>query len=422
MSADIAIKVEHLSKHYHIYDRPQDRLKEALVPRLQRLLGRTPTTYAREFRALDDVSFEVLKGETVGIIGRNGSGKSTLLQMICGTLTPASGRVEIRGRVAALLELGSGFNLEFTGRDNVYLNGAVLGLTTEEIDARFDAIAEFAEIGEFIDQPVKTYSSGMVVRLAFAVSVSVEPDVLVVDEALAVGDMAFQQKCLQRLTDLREMGTTILLVTHDIMLTRNYCGRVVYLNAGRLRAIGDAETVGEAYLKDLFATRASGPGAAASVEWKQTEGKLRFGSQGGAIGGCDIVGDRSAGPVFEPGETLTVRVEAEIGPDIRTPEIIVQLRDARGYVLYGLPTTPDDLRVERRDDRLAVTASLEFVNDLGPGEYALSLGLVDRHGESLSTLLDKIVAAASFSVVPRSQPRFHGSVDLHGRWRPPHSA
>ncbi|HNE06270.1 MAG TPA: ABC transporter ATP-binding protein, partial [Anaerolineales bacterium] len=184
MSSDqYSIKVENLSKCYHVYNQPQDRLKQSVIPRLQKLIGRTPSLYYHDFWALRDITFDVKKGETIGIIGRNGSGKSTLLQLICGTLTPTSGMVMTQGRIAALLELGSGFNLEFSGRENVYINGAILGLTKEEVDSRFDDIAAFADIGEFIEQPVKTYSSGMVVRLAFAVQAMVDPDILIVDEA-----------------------------------------------------------------------------------------------------------------------------------------------------------------------------------------------------------------------------------------------
>ena len=193
-TSDVAIKVESLSKCYHIYDTPRDRLKQFVLPRLQRLARQPSKQYFREFWALKDVSFEIKKGETVGIIGRNGSGKSTLLQMICGTLNPTSGSIQTNGRIAALLELGSGFNPDFTGRENVYMNAAVLGLSQGEVDERYEAITEFAGIGEFIDQPVKTYSSGMTVRLAFAISVCVEPDILIVDEALSVGDAAFQFK------------------------------------------------------------------------------------------------------------------------------------------------------------------------------------------------------------------------------------
>ena len=418
MSGEIAIRVERLSKYYHMYDRPQDRLKQSIVPRFQRLFGRTPTEYARLFWALRDVSFDVARGESIGIIGRNGSGKSTLLQMICGTLTPASGTVQVDGRVAALLELGSGFNPEFTGRENVYLNGSVLGLSTAEIDQRYEAIARFAGIGDFINQPVKTYSSGMVVRLAFAVSVSVQPDVLVVDEALAVGDMAFQQQCLQRLNDLRDAGTTIVLVTHDIMLTRNYCQRVVYLEKGQVKAIGDAESVGEMYLKDMLAGTAQ-PGAAPAIEWKQDAGRLRFGSSQGAITGVTLTAPGNTGPIFRTGETLTIAVEARVAADVRNPELIVQIRDARGYVLYGVPTAPSDLTVTPDADGALVSATLDVPAHLGAGEYSISLGLVDRQGESVQTVLDKIVAALPLTIAPVAGHRAHGPVDLGATWRPP---
>ena len=187
-SEDLAISVKNLSKCYQIYAQPRDRLKQFVLPQLQRFTGQAPKSYFSEFWALRDVSFDIKKGEVVGIIGRNGSGKSTLLQIICGTLHPTSGDIQTHGRIAALLELGSGFNPEFTGRENVYMNAAVLGLTSQEVDARFDAIAAFAEIGAFMEQPVKVYSSGMMVRLAFAVAINVEPEILIVDEALSVGD------------------------------------------------------------------------------------------------------------------------------------------------------------------------------------------------------------------------------------------
>lgn len=240
---DIAIRVQNLSKCYQIYDRPQDRLKQSL--------WRGRKQFYREFWALKDVSFEIRKGETVGIIGRNGSGKSTLLQMICGTLTPTSGSIQTNGRIAALLELGSGFNPEFTGRENVYMNGAILGLSKEEIDARFDDIAAFADIGDFIEQPVKTYSSGMFVRLAFAVNIVVQPDIMIVDEALAVGDMNFQAKCMTALTRIQENGATVLFVSHDIGAVKSLCERGIYLESGMVKTIGKAPDVAELYIRTM---------------------------------------------------------------------------------------------------------------------------------------------------------------------------
>ncbi len=222
--SDIAIRVKNIAKTYQIYDRPQDRLKQSLW------CGRKQ--FYREFSALHDISFEVKKGESVGIIGRNGSGKSTLLQIICGTLAPSSGTVEVNGRVGALLELGSGFNPEFSGRENVYMNASILGLSKKEIDDKYDEIVTFSEIADFIEQPVKTYSSGMMVRLAFAVQISVQPDILIVDEALSVGDFFFQQKCFAKIKELQATGTTLLFVSHDTGVVRDLCQNGLYLKNG----------------------------------------------------------------------------------------------------------------------------------------------------------------------------------------------
>lgn len=252
MSSDeIAIAVENLGKCYQIYGRPQDRLKQTIVPRIRRLFGRPTFNYYQEFWSLTDVSFSVHKGETVGIIGRNGSGKSTLLQIICGTLTPTIGNVSTGGRIAALLELGAGFNPEFTGRENVYLNGSLLGLSRVDIDDRFEAIAAFAGIGAFIDQPVKTYSSGMYLRLAFAVIAHVDAEVLVIDEALAVGDIFFTQKCMRFLRDFMQRGT-VLFVSHDTGAVQSLCDRAVWLDQGRIRYIGSAKTASALYLEALY--------------------------------------------------------------------------------------------------------------------------------------------------------------------------
>lgn len=253
-SNDIAIRVTNLSKRYEIYDAPRDRLKQFVLPRLRRIVGGEGKHYFREFWALRDVSFEIKKGETVGIIGRNGSGKSTLLQMICGTLSPSSGSVETSGRIAALLELGSGFNPEFTGRENVFMNATVLGLSREQIEARFDSIANFAEIGQFIDQPVKNYSSGMYVRLAFSVIAHVDADILVIDEALSVGDIFFQQKCMRFIRKFQEEGGTILFVSHDTATVLNICQRAVMLspNGQKSAVTGSAESVCKLYLSDHY--------------------------------------------------------------------------------------------------------------------------------------------------------------------------
>ncbi|GAB1594604.1 ABC transporter ATP-binding protein [Lysobacter claricitrinus] len=251
MCSDTVISVERVRKSYLLFPKPHDRLKQFILPRVRKLLGLSARRYYHPFEALQGVSFEVKRGETVGIIGRNGSGKSTLLQILCGTLSPTSGTVRTRGRIAALLELGSGFNPEFSGRENVYLNAAILGLAAREIDAVFDDIVRFADIGDFLDQPIKTYSSGMVVRLAFATAIHVDPDILVVDEALAVGDVAFQQKCLDRIRALQKRGVSILLVTHSTNALIEYCDRGLFLKRGRLVLDGPCRDVVKAYADDL---------------------------------------------------------------------------------------------------------------------------------------------------------------------------
>ena len=226
MQDNIAISVKNLTKVYHLYDKPVDRLKESLNP--------FKKTYHHDFYAMNDVSFEIKKGETIGIIGKNGAGKSTLLKMITGVLTPTSGSVEVNGKIASLLELGAGFNPEMTGMENVYLNGTIMGFTKEEMDTKVDAILSFADIGEFIDQPVKMYSSGMFARLAFSVAIAVEPDILIVDEALSVGDMAFQYKCFMKMKEIKKAGTTIVLVTHSMSQILDNCDRAILINQGLL--------------------------------------------------------------------------------------------------------------------------------------------------------------------------------------------
>ena len=252
MASEIAIKVENLSKCYQIYGQPHDRLKQSIYPRLQRLVGKQPKQYHREFWALKDISFEIKKGETVGIIGRNGSGKSTLLQMICGTVSPTAGIVQSRGRVAALLELGAGFNSEFTGRENVLLNAAILGFSREDMEERMVQVLDFSELGEFLDQPVKTYSTGMYARLAFSIAIHVDPEILIVDEALSVGDTRFVAKCMRRINDIKNQGTSILFVSHDVGSVRTLCERAVWLDKGRLVEQGHVFPVTGRYMEFMF--------------------------------------------------------------------------------------------------------------------------------------------------------------------------
>ena len=245
--SDNVIEIEHLTKTYRLYNSNRDRLKEAMS-----ISGKR---YSRDFNALQDVSFEVKRGETIGIIGRNGAGKSTLLKILTGVLTPTKGKAIVKGKVAALLELGAGFNPEMTGRENIYFNGTIMGFSEKEMDAKADDIIKFADIGDFIDQPVRMYSSGMFARLAFAVNANVNPDILIVDEALAVGDVFFQNKCFRKFADLRKRGTTIVFVSHDMGSVKQLCSRVVWLTNGKVKMIGDREKICELYFNEEIKER-----------------------------------------------------------------------------------------------------------------------------------------------------------------------
>jgi lipopolysaccharide transport system ATP-binding protein len=354
MSSEVAIKVEHLSKCYHIYDKPRDRLLQ--------MLARGRKQYFREFWALKDVSFEVRKGETIGIIGRNGSGKSTLLQMICGTLNSTSGTVQSNGRIAALLELGSGFNPEFTGRENVYVNGAILGLTREEINARFDEIVAFADIGEFIEQPVKTYSSGMVMRLAFGVIAHVNAEILVVDEALSVGDAVFTQKCMRFLRNFMKTGT-VLFVSHDNGAVINFCQKAIWLNKGEICQTGSVKDVVEAYtqftLQEIYGSKVhltaversenkkSDVQASPDVNERVDKStKITFleqldDSSGWQSGKAEIASVRLLDkegcdlPMLHGGESVCVEIIATVNETIYSPIIGWYVKDRFGQSLFG---------------------------------------------------------------------------------------
>lgn len=398
-SSEIAIKVDHLSKMYQMYNQPQDRLKQFVFPRVQRLTGKPPKAYFREFWALHDVSFEVKKGETVGIIGRNGSGKSTLLQLICGTLTPTGGSVQTHGRVAALLELGSGFNPEFTGRENVYLNGAVLGLTNEEVNARFADIAAFADIGDFIDQPVKTYSSGMLVRLAFAVIAHVDADILVIDEALAVGDTVFSQKCFRFLRHFMKNGT-ILFVSHDVNSVNNLCRLAVWLDHGSMRMFSDANDVTKAYtqycnqqiygdsvkLNSLKDDKAINPRPEKKID---PETRISFyddiaNSDGWKTGAADILGVSITESDGQPvttllgGEKVVLKIQAIVHQPLASPIIGFLVKDRLGQSLFGENTyiyiqPPCAVNVGER-----LEAEFIFSLPLLPnGEYSMSVSIAD---------------------------------------------
>jgi lipopolysaccharide transport system ATP-binding protein len=415
---EVAICVNNISKCYQIYDYPQDRLKQSVVPRLQRLLGRSPKQYFRRFWALKDASFEVRRGETVGIIGRNGSGKSTLLQMICGTLAPTQGTVSVNGRIAALLELGAGFNPEFTGRENVYMNGVVLGLSKGEIDNRFHDIVAFADIGEFIEQPVKMYSSGMFLRLAFAVIAHVDADVLIIDEALAVGDVFFTQKCMRYLREFTKRGT-LLFVSHDTNSVMNLCDRAILLDKGELLAMGTAKDVCKKYLDEFYAARQSleaksepsvdvelaVEGLSPDEEIDQRQSLINsctlrndiqvfkfepegdsFGKRGASIANVYLTDDRETGYYtwVKGGEKVKLVVLAEVSESIERAIIGFIVKDRLGQALFGdntyLTTLDAPVRAERGQ---VVKAVFGFrMPIMPPGDYTISVAIADGTQES----------------------------------------
>lgn len=434
MSSDIAIKVDHLSKCYQIYDTPRDRLKQFVLPQLQRLIGSPVKQYFREFWALENVSFEIKEGETFGIIGRNGSGKSTVLQIICGTLNPTRGCVETNGRIAALLELGSGFNPEFTGRENVYLNASLLGLTKSDIDERFDCIADFADIGDFIDQPVKTYSSGMMVRLAFAVQTQVEPNILVVDEALAVGDAKFQARCFERLKQLKESGTSVLLVTHSTEQIVTHCSRAMLLDQGRVIEIGEPNYVVNRYLDLLF-----GKAITKSVSQKGVEKpsllireqslclefkadvfatrpgynplEYRWGDGSARIIDFYFSSEEKAYPsAIDTGERLTLEVVVRFNEVIRRPIFGLTIKTKEGVTVYGTNTEKLDVKGFKSagSPNEIVVLKVDFVCRLAPGDYFISLGVATSHGEAI-TPHDRRYDSIHFQVRPTTS--FFGLVN-----------
>ena len=393
---DVAIHVSGVSKCYHLYDKPQDRLRQSIYPRFQRLFRRESKSYARQFWALKDISFEVKKGETVGIIGRNGSGKSTLLQLICGTLAPTSGTIKTNGRLAALLELGAGFNSEFTGRENVYMNGALLGLSKQEIDDRFDDIIAFADIGEFIDQPVKTYSSGMYVRLAFAIAINVEPQILVVDEALAVGDARFQAKCMNRIKVIQDRGTSIMFVSHDVGAVRTLCGRAIWLEEGQVRMAGDVFPVTGHYMEYLFDDRSRTSEVGGTIEAfncasvSSNDGLdhkpiSHWGSHIGCIRQAGIYGvDNNRKDAVRWNEEIEVRIVFMPPPNIdrTTLSAAFSIKDLNGTDLIVFTTY--DCK-ENQFDLQATTfrLSCRFRNPLVTGTYLLVAAIEDRSSAAI---------------------------------------
>ena len=383
----VALRVENVSKQYRTYARPSDRLKESITRgRLRR---------HQEFWALRDVSFELEKGSTVGVVGPNGCGKSTLLQIIAGTLEPTHGNVWHEGRVAALLELGAGFDPEFTGVENVYLNASLLGLSRRETDRLFPSIERFAEIGQFLYQPVKTYSSGMFVRLAFAIAASVEPEILLVDEALAVGDAVFQHRCLRRMQELQERGTTVLFVSHDLAAVRALCARAILLSAGRIIKDGKPADVLNRYQKIIMAreqayeesTTASGETMAVDESLPSLCYTYRHGNGSAEIIAAELTdGARHGVEIVETGESVLMRLVVRSHRNIDQPVIGFLIRNRHGISAYGTNTKEQqiDLGAVRRDEVLEVVFS--FNCWLGIDDYSISCAVHSHDGEAYDWL------------------------------------
>lgn len=397
MSFENVIEVRNLSKCFNMYESPSDRLKQMLFRK---------NKYYKEFWALNNVSFNIRRGETVGIVGKNGSGKSTLLQIICGTLNQTSGEVITRGRIAALLELGSGFNPEFTGRENVYMNAVLLGLKRSEIDNKFNSIVEFADIGEFIDQPVKTYSSGMMVRLAFAVQAQIEPDILIVDEALAVGDAKFQARCFERLNQLKENGTSILLVTHSTEQIVCHCSRAILIDAGNVINIDDPRVITNQYLDLLFGRTAkrSNPVSQESIlteNYKESvhetelsysldtyilrpsynELSYRWGDARAVILDFILATEAEDYPSSViSGSAVVIKTSVRFNENITRPILGCTIKTKDGITVYG--TNTEILEIFDHEyichaDSVAIF-EIKFLANLAPGDYFISLGIASH--------------------------------------------
>lgn len=442
MSSEIAIHVEGLYKSFPVYEKPHHRLMQMLQP------GRRDKWY-KEFQALQNVDFTVRCGETVGIVGRNGSGKSTLLQIICGTLTPNQGTVQIKGRVAALLELGAGFNPDFTGRENVYMNGAVLGLDRSEIDERFDDIVEFADIGEFIEQPVKTYSSGMYIRLAFAVAINVTPDILVIDEALSVGDEAFQRKCFARINAIRDAGATVLFVSHSAGSVIELCDRAVLMDRGELLVEGTPKFVVSSYHKLLYAPAEKEALIRESIrDTSGADADVVFNADHATADSPDSGGERSGDAAYLDEGMLpqsTIRYEPR-GARIEQPHIetmqgrrvnVLQpggeyvytyrvsfqraaaavrfgmmIKTVTGLELGGATTAPHGASEMTVLPDQTFVVRFRFRAMLAPGVYFLNAG-VTAHDVDGETYLDRLIDVEMLRVMPDQQRLATGAVDFH---------
>ena len=389
--SDIAIKVDHVSKLYKLYDKPSDRFKEAL--------GLTKEKKYKEHFALSDVYFEVKKGETVGIIGTNGAGKSTILKIITGVLNPTSGKVDVSGRISALLELGAGFNMEYTGIENIYLNGTMMGYTREEVDAKVQTILDFADIGDFVYQPVKTYSSGMFVRLAFAVAINIDPEILIVDEALSVGDVFFQAKCYHKFDEFKEAGKTILFVSHDLGSIAKYCDRVVLLNKGKKMAEGEPKEIIDLY-KQVLVSQAENreleeeqPTVSDSTDtqdtareghWKDTlmlnPNVLEYGDKEAEIIDFAIIDDKNRiTNNIQKNTDFRIRMKVKFHKDIEDPIFAFTIKDLQGTEVTGTNTMYEktDIGLVKAGEEKVIEFSQNM--NLQGRNYLLSFGCVGYH-------------------------------------------
>ena len=387
---DTVIEIKNITKIYNLYNKPNDRLKEALFSRKSR---------HTEFAALNDVSFDVCKGEILGIIGKNGSGKSTILKIITNVLTPTSGECIVKGKIAALLELGAGFNMEYTGIENIYLNGQMIGFSKEEMDKKLQDIIDFADIGEHIFQPVKTYSSGMFARLAFSVAISVDPDILIVDEALSVGDVFFQNKCYRRFEEFRDKGKTILFVTHDMGSVIRYCNRCVLLNAGKKVGEGKPQEMVDLYKRIMVGQWNENEEKNSTIEnsidstninvnrlWKEqisTNPDMEVYGDGRAeIIDFGIFSDSgNIGNNVYKGDYYTVKMKVRINDDNLNPIFAFKLRDVKGTELTGTNTMLEDIDTSHCKNGDIVTISFRQKQYLQPGQYLVSLGCTAFEGD-----------------------------------------
>lgn len=377
---EVAIRVNNVSKLYKLYDKPMDRLKESL--------GLSRKQMYKEHFALRNVSFEVHRGETVGIIGTNGSGKSTMLKIITGVLNPSEGDVQIQGRISALLELGAGFNMEYTGIENIYLNGTMMGFSKEEIDQKMDDILSFADIGDFVYQPVKTYSSGMFVRLAFAVSINIEPDILIVDEALSVGDVFFQVKCYHKFEEFKKMGKTILFVSHDLGSISKYCDRVVLINKGEKVSEGKPKEIVDEY-KQILVKHDDTPldvqsnnkecieDAVWKSELKLNPNLIEYGEKQAEIIDFAIIDDH--GDItsnIQKDTEFTIRMKVKFNKKMQEPIFAFTIKDLQGTEVTGTNTMYENIDTGTVEEGEIRIAEFKQVMNLQGRNYLLALGCV----------------------------------------------